>query len=189
VTLVTPPHGAVITADSVTVVWNPTEPAVDYYHVELAYDSLFVNSIVIVETFSSTAVEFNLLQNNETYWWRVAAHNAFGFGPWSDPWNFSVLITGIGLDPTLPREHFLYQNYPNPFNPSTTIRYGLPQQTHVTLEVFNMLGQQVALLMDEPQDAGYHEVIFERAALASGLYFYRLRAGDFVGTKKLILMK
>ena len=87
-------------------------------------------------------------------------------------------------------DHFLLsQNYPNPFNPSTTIKYALPQASHVSLSVFNILGQRVASLVDGRQEAGYHEVNFNASSLTSGVYFYRLQAGNFVQTKKLILMK
>ena len=89
----------------------------------------------------------------------------------------------------LPREFVLYQNYPNPFNPSTTIEYSLPAETHVRLKVFNMLGQEVALLVNEEQRAGLHQVQFDAAELASAVYFYRLQAGDFVATKTLVLLK
>jgi hypothetical protein len=88
-----------------------------------------------------------------------------------------------------PVQFELEQNYPNPFNPSTTIRYGLPAKSQVTLTVFNTLGQQVATLVDETQDIGYHDVRFNGASLASGVYFYRLRAGDFVSTKATLLVK
>jgi hypothetical protein len=89
----------------------------------------------------------------------------------------------------LPNAFRLYQNYPNPFNPSTTIRYGLPNRSHVVLTVFNTLGQQVASLVNVEQDAGVHEVKFDGSNLASGVYFYRLAAGDFVQTKRLMLLK
>ncbi|MGA9120906.1 MAG: FG-GAP-like repeat-containing protein [Bacteroidota bacterium] len=81
------------------------------------------------------------------------------------------------------------QNYPNPFNPATTIRFGLPYQSRVTLIVYNMLGQQVAELVNGDQDAGYHEVRFDGRNLSSGVYFYRIQAGDFTQTKRLMLVR
>jgi hypothetical protein len=89
----------------------------------------------------------------------------------------------------LPREFALSQNYPNPFNPNTTIHYSLPHISFVTLTVYNTLGQQVAQLVNEQQQAGYHDVVFRGDGLSSGVYFYRIQAGDFVASKKLLLLK
>ena len=89
----------------------------------------------------------------------------------------------------LPKEFSLNQNYPNPFNPSTTITIALPHDAHVSLEVYNTLGQDVAQIVDGPMTAGYHSVVFDGSRLASGVYLYRMKAGDFVATKKLILLK
>lgn len=89
----------------------------------------------------------------------------------------------------IPTEFELSQNYPNPFNPSTTIRFALPQSGNFTLKVYNMLGQEIATLIDGSMNAGMHNVSFNANGLASGLYIYRL-AGDNVNiTKKMILMK
>jgi hypothetical protein len=88
-----------------------------------------------------------------------------------------------------PETFRLEQNYPNPFNPSTTIRYGLAERTHVTLSVFNTLGQVVATLANGEQLAGPHEVKFDGAGLSSGVYFYRLQAGGSVQTKRLVLLR
>jgi hypothetical protein len=88
-----------------------------------------------------------------------------------------------------PGEFRLEQNYPNPFNPSTTIRYGLPNSSHVTLTVYNTLGQLVVNLVQGVQEAGYHEVRFDGSRLGSGVYLYRIQAGDFVQTRKLLLLK
>jgi hypothetical protein len=90
---------------------------------------------------------------------------------------------------TLPSSYSLGDAYPNPFNPSTTIRYALPQGTSVVLAVYNMLGQKVATLIDGQQKAGYHEVRFDGSALASGFYFYRMQAGNFLATKRLLLLR
>ena len=88
----------------------------------------------------------------------------------------------------LPGTYSLGQNYPNPFNPTATIRYGLPQRSTVNLAIFNSLGQQVRLLVSGEEEAGYHEVTVDGTVLASGVYFYRLRAGSFVETKRFVLL-
>jgi hypothetical protein len=93
------------------------------------------------------------------------------------------------LNPGIPQEFRLEQNYPNPFNPSTTIRYGLPNRSHVTLSVFNTLGQSVSTLVNGEEEAGYHEVQFDGRHLSSGVYFYRIEAGSFVQTRKLLLIR
>lgn len=99
--------------------------------------------------------------------------------------------TGVGDAPSagVPQEAELEQNYPNPFNPSTTIRYALPHKSQVLLTVFNTLGQQVATLVDGHEEAGSYEVKFDGSGLASGVYFYRLQAGTYINTKKLLYLK
>ena len=96
-----------------------------------------------------------------------------------------------GLDDPddLPAAYSLQQNFPNPFNPQTEIRYRLPVAGRVTLEVFNLLGQKVATLTDRLQPAGEHRVIFRADGLGSGIYFYRLRAGNFESAKKMLLIQ
>ena len=88
-----------------------------------------------------------------------------------------------------PTEFSLAQSYPNPFNPTTRIRYGIPVKAHVSLEIFTALGQHVATLVNGEQEAGYHDVTFNAAGLASGAYFYAIAAGDYRATKKLLLIK
>ncbi len=83
----------------------------------------------------------------------------------------------------------LHQNYPNPFNPSTTISYQIPSAVFVTLKVFDAIGNQVASLVNEPNQAGNYKVSFEAQAIPSGVYHYRLKAGEFVETRKMILFK
>jgi photosystem II stability/assembly factor-like uncharacterized protein len=113
-----------------------------------------------------------------------------------------IPLSGTGEPPVsvvevggVPSGYELDQNYPNPFNPTTTITFGVPTESYVTLKVYNMLGQQVAWLSDGLYHAGRFQVIFDASHLPSGLYFYRLRASDvssgesFVNTKRLALLK
>jgi hypothetical protein len=93
------------------------------------------------------------------------------------------------LSPTAPKTFLLEQNYPNPFNPSTTIRYQLPVASEVKLEVYDVLGKKIATLVNERQSAGSYQVVWNASGLSSGTYFYRLQAGTFVETKKMIMVK
>ena len=104
-------------------------------------------------------------------------------------------ITGIKLENLggISNDFELYQNYPNPFNPSTTIRYSIPNNNGnaipVQLKIYDVLGKEVAVLVDKKQTAGNYSVTFDAAELQSGIYFYNLKAGNFSKTKKMILIK
>ncbi len=97
--------------------------------------------------------------------------------------------TGIEKQAGVPQSYRLLQNYPNPFNPSTTIRYQVPTAAHVTLKVFDILGREVATLVDGNVSAGEHQTRFYASRLASGIYIYRLRAGSFVQIRNMTLIK
>jgi len=89
----------------------------------------------------------------------------------------------------IPADYELIGSYPNPFNASATISYGLPTMSDVTLEIFNILGQRVAALVNGQQPAGYYQVIWNAQDQATGMYFYRLKAGDFIQIKKMLMLK
>jgi hypothetical protein len=95
----------------------------------------------------------------------------------------------IEVDAGVPTQFALEQNYPNPFNPTTMIRYELPVASTVSLKVYDVLGREVATLVNERQEAGAYSVAFNANALSSGIYFYRLQAGNFISTKKMMLVK
>jgi hypothetical protein len=90
---------------------------------------------------------------------------------------------------SLPRKFPLDQNYPNPFNPTTTIKYELPEDSHVSLKIYDVLGREVLSLVDRVETAGQHQVVLNASNLSSGVYFYRLKAGDFTDTKRLLLLR
>jgi len=98
----------------------------------------------------------------------------------------STPYTGYGASP---KELVLYQNYPNPFNPTTTLRFDLPQDAHTSMEIFDLLGRRVQVLINDEMLAGSHSITFDAAGLASGVYFYRIRVNDEVQTMKMLLAK
>jgi hypothetical protein len=100
-------------------------------------------------------------------------------------------LVAVGLvEPAgIPNEFFLYPNYPNPFNPTTTISYGLPRLSEATLTVYDVLGREIRVLAFGTQPAGTHEVTFDAAGLPSGVYLYRLQTGDYVETRRMVVVR
>jgi hypothetical protein len=134
-----------------------------------------------------------LIDNDRTRSADLRSDPVYRFTPGAPVSHFRVVVgkedaVRAALDNLLPKEFVLENNFPNPFNPSTTIRYGLPRKSQVSLTVYNTLGQQVSQLVSGEQEAGYHEVRFDASGLSSGVYFYRLSTSSFVETKKLLLL-
>ena len=88
-----------------------------------------------------------------------------------------------------PDNYNLFQNFPNPFNPTTIIRYDIKTKGDVELKVFDLLGREITTLVNENQTPGTYEVVFDATSLPSGVYFYQLKAGDFIETKKMVVLK
>ena len=99
------------------------------------------------------------------------------------------LTTNVQDQNFVPSEFKLEQNYPNPFNPVTTINFSLPERSMVTLKVYNIVGEDVAILINEEREAGIHSVNFDANRLSSGVYFYKIQAGSYTSTKKMLLIK
>jgi hypothetical protein len=104
--------------------------------------------------------------------------------------DFGALLTGVFMESnSVPNKFALEQNYPNPFNPSTTIRYTIPAKSNVTIKIYNVLGQQIESLVNMDQTAGSYVIQYNASRLATGVYFYELRAGDYRNVKKMLLLK
>ena len=104
------------------------------------------------------------------------------------------LILRKSQSTTIPQKFVLHSAYPNPFNPITTLRYDLPEQSHVTIVIYDMLGRQVRTLINQTQDAGYKSVQWDATdsfgkSVSAGVYLYQIQAGEFVQTRKMVLLK
>jgi photosystem II stability/assembly factor-like uncharacterized protein len=189
ITLVDPSKNAVVNADTLLLRWKSTKPLVDRYWLEYGLDSVFTFKAIDSLLLDTTVVIRNMIKSLE-YYWRVRAHNLSGWGPYSNTGRFLRSLTAVNTMPQgIPSDWVLMQNFPNPFNPSTTITFGLPQRAQVRVTVYNTLGEAMSELVNGDMEAGYHEVQFDGKNLSSGVYFYRMQAGSYVETKKLILTK
>jgi len=119
----------------------------------------------------------------------VAAYAYVGSGSSNVYFDRQDWVTDVTSETSIPEVYSLEQNYPNPFNPSTTIKFSIPEQTNVTLKIFNSIGQEVASLLNGEMAAGNHSVDFNASKLSSGVYFYRIDSPSFTSTKKMILIK
>ena len=114
------------------------------------------------------------------------ASNVIQAGFWYMP---SWILTGIDDGELVPLTFQLGQNHPNPFNPITTIRFTVPERTRVAFVVYDVTGRSLKTLIDDVIDPGYHRAVLDATGLASGVYFYRMVSGDFIETRKVVLLK
>lgn len=98
-------------------------------------------------------------------------------------------ITDVENEETIPTVFKLEQNYPNPFNPSTKIKFAVPEKSNVLIKVYDILGSEVVTLVNQEMDAGWYENNFNAAGLSSGVYLFRMEAGNFISTKKMIYLR
>jgi hypothetical protein len=186
-TLVYPANLATGIGPAPTMRWQTVSGAATY-HLQVATTSLFTTTVFDDSTITDTSSTIALPAAGN-YYWRVCAKNVAGTSAYPTPWKFSSVATAVGSDPDVPATFVLDQNHPNPFNPSTVIRYGLPVRAHVRIVVYSALGQEVAVLADDVQTAGYHEVTFAAGRFASGVYVCRMEAGGAVHVNKMVLIR
>ncbi len=183
--LVSPKDSNVNIPTTTSLVWRAVNDA-DRYRVEL-----YISNPIIDTVITDTTLTIAGLDTSTMYFWRVTARNPGGYGPQS-PQRFFVTAsvpTSISQQSALGTKYSLSQNYPNPFNPATQIVYELPRESRVLLEIYNILGEKVATLVDQLEQAGRHRVWWNPETIPSGVYFYRLQTGSFIETKKLLLLR
>ena len=188
--LVSPQNGALLVETNPLLDWDSSIYA-ESYRVQVATDSVFTSSVydssgIIITEFQ---IPNNGLNINTTYYWRVNASNVTGTSPWSLIFHFTTGVTNITHNNEVPKEFKLYNSYPNPFNPSTKIKFDIPKSSYVKLIVYDVLGREIKTLVNEKLIAGRYEVSWDGSGYTSGVYIYKLVAGDFVNVKKMVLLK
>jgi len=163
--------------NSATYMWINPDPTLTTLDTSTANVKRYTT--IMTAGFDSVAVEWGGADTNEIVYDEIRLGTSF-----------ANLITGVKARPGLtPTQFALSQNYPNPFNPTTRIEYSVPQNSFVTMKIYNVLGQEVMTLFSGTQRAGNYVATFDGSKLASGVYFYRLEAGTTQITKKLVLLK
>jgi hypothetical protein len=161
------------------------------YRIQIANNNNFT-TIIKDSTISSDLIDSLRWTNvpNGVHYWRVRASNLAGDGPWSSVWNFTVYPNGMNFySEEIPNAFALYNNFPNPFNPITKIRFDLPKKSFVKVIIYDIQGKEVGILINKEIQAGVYEYEFNGGNLTSGIYFYSFTAGDYVASKKMILLK
>ena len=192
--LLAPPDSIVLSsADSINFLWSKSS--------DIDGDSLFYNLNIFgtsldttIENIADTTFEFisaGYLQENTTYNWTMSVTDHIDTVACPDTFSFTTPpATNIedNLDP-IPLTYSLKQNYPNPFNPNTTIEFDLPKTSQVSLKIYNILGEEVAILVSDRMSAGSYKFKWGASNLASGVYIYRLETAEYTKTKMMMLMK
>ncbi|MDR3627190.1 MAG: T9SS type A sorting domain-containing protein, partial [Ignavibacteriaceae bacterium] len=181
------------TAISVLFTWEKA-PYASTYEYQIASDKNF-GTVYWDTTNVSDTVSMYYGMVTSTFYWRVRGSNIAGTGSWSEVMTVSTVTGTDRISKDIPIAYELYQNYPNPFNPSSKIRYALPFNSNVKIEIYNVLGQKVKEILNEEKAAGYYEVNFNTTGLASGVYLYMIYVkstdgkSEFRNVKKMVLLK
>jgi len=194
--LSSPLSGVTVSAVPLKFIWYAVVGAANY-KLQISKDIAFSTIVYDSSSITDTSVVLRTFDDKTTYYWRVYAINAGGSSASSTVWNFKTLLTAIDeINNPLPTSYTLLQNYPNPFNPTTNIKFGVPENSSVKIVIYDIIGREVATLVNENYTPGYYTMPFNATTLASGMYIYRMTSqslnGDqklFTNTKKFMLLK
>ena len=195
--LLDPPHTTLDVSTSPTLTWAKT-PTAESYRFQYTLNSLtFNDQTVLLDSsgITDTSISLTDLDSYTIYFWRVSAQNEYGSSLWPTAFGFRTeKVVGVEDKNEIPTSYNLYQNYPNPFNPNTEIKFALPHSSNVQLKIFDILGREVAELVNENYSAGSYTVSWNGknnsgVQMPSGIYIYTIRANEFSSSKKMMLIK
>ncbi|MBI3787269.1 MAG: T9SS type A sorting domain-containing protein, partial [Ignavibacteriales bacterium] len=194
-TLLSPAEGATNQPTTLTLIWRPSFNA-STYHLQISTASDFSSTVTDQSGLADTSSTVTGLQKSTLHFWRVRASNAAGASAFSPTRQFTTgIATSVELTENgIPTTFYLSQNYPNPFNPSTKFEIHIANLGLVTLKIYNVLGNEIATIMNGDFVPGIYRVTWKADNLPSGMYFYRLnvlsRSNErWTATKKLLLIK
>jgi hypothetical protein len=173
--------------NEITLTWKDNSQVEDGYVIErkVSADTSFA-VIDTVKEGENIYVDKNV-EEGQTYFYRIKAYKGSAESEYSSV--VSIIVTGIQKEEEIPTEYSISQNYPNPFNPITKIRFALPKTTITKVTIYDLLGREIITPVNKKLPAGFHEINIDSNNLSSGVYLYRIQAGDFIQSKKMILMK
>lgn len=192
-----PSNGQTNISTDIALRWFPSQGALSY-DLEVAENQLFNPLKIRVGEITSTTFQLNNLLNSQTYYWKVKSRNSFGLSDWSQTYNFHTAPAVSVEESGIPTETMLHQNYPNPFNPTTVIGFQLSTEENVTLKVYDLLGREIATLINGYMEPGKYKSVFtilpgndinRFTYISSGIYLYRLTCGNYTSTKKMLIQK
>ena len=162
-----------------------------YFHLEKSNTADF-SEYQVIETADTAYLDTDYEIDITIYYRLVAFDDGGNVSDYSEVVDMTVLWTDLGI--AIPDEFAVHQNYPNPFNPVTTLRYDLPEQTHVNIIIYDMLGRKIKTLINEQQDPGYKSLIWNATndyekPVSAGIYLYQIQAGEYISTRKMVLLK
>ncbi len=197
--LLAPEDGVVGLSNLPTFAWEVAEDPdpLDFatYTIQVSRDSSFSELSFQVDTELASHYEMNETLTNDTeYWWRVIATDTDSLNTVTSSFKFTVGYVSASVVEALPTEFVMQQNFPNPFNPNTKIKYGIPENTHVSIVVYDVQGRVIATLLNMEQSAGWYDVSWSgmtdaNAQVATGLYFARIKAGSFTDVIKMVYLQ
>jgi hypothetical protein len=174
-------------SNEITLTWRDNSTVEDGYVIERKLSG--EASFAVIDTSKGSGDRYvdKTVEQGQAYVYRIKAYKDSAESGYSN--EASIVVTGILEGEEVPTEYSMSQNYPNPFNPSTKIRFALPKTTLTQIAIHDLLGREVMTLVNEKLPAGFHEIEIDSGHLPSGVYFYRIQSGDFIQSKKMILMK